>query len=243
MKVAVIGDPHLGCSTYTDKRSSDFSKQFNRAVDKAINSRVTGVFQLGDVFDSSAYRRNVDNFAASLGEVAESFVRLKTLGIPIFSIAGNHEYGRGRGGGEIRILSDLGFLKFLDDSKSEFDGFEIVGISFKSNFESFRETLKKLGPPKTNSILLIHQFCSGSKFVPEFLAYATKTDLVGWPIVFAGHHHHYEDFGYALTPGSLEVHEATEVGEKGFVIYDLLGFASTRIRQIAAVTPCQICEI
>src|SRR2546428_9330940 len=107
MKIAVIGDPHLGCSTYTDKRSSDFSKQFNLAVEISIKSKVQAVFLLGDVFDSSAYRRNVDNFASSLGEVAQSFVSLKTLGIPIFTIAGNHEYGRGRGGGEIRILNDL----------------------------------------------------------------------------------------------------------------------------------------
>ncbi len=220
MKLAVIGDPHLGCSTYTDKRASDFSHQFNRAVDIAIKSKVQAVFLLGDVFDSSAYRRNVDNFASSLGEVAESFVRLKSLGIPIFSIAGNHEYGRGRGGGEIRILNDLGFVKFLDDDKTEFEGHEIVGISWKSNVEAFREAIRKLGPPKSSSILLMHQFCYGSNFVPQLIAEANHKDLQGWPVVFTGHHHHYEDFGYALTPGSLEVHDAKESGEKGFVIFD-----------------------
>jgi DNA repair exonuclease SbcCD nuclease subunit len=220
MKIAIIGDPHLGCSTYTDKRASDFSHQFNEAIRISLESKVQAVFLLGDIFDSSAYRRNIDNFASSLTEIAGSLVRLKDKKIPIFAIAGNHEYGRGRGGGEIRILSDLGFLHFLDDSKEQFDGYEIAGISWKSSVEAFRESVRKLGAPEEHSILLIHQFCYGSAFLPQFLAEVKKDDLKGWQIVFTGHHHHYEDFGYALTPGSLEVHEAKETGEKGFIIYD-----------------------
>lgn len=220
MRVAVIGDPHLGCSTYTDKRASDFSRQFNRAVEISIKSDVQAVFLLGDIFDSSAYRRNIDNFASSLSEVAKSFLSLKNHAIPIFAIAGNHEYGRGRGGGEIRILSDLGFLRFLDDSVTEFAGYEIAGISWKTSVESFRESIKKLGHPKANSILLMHQFCYGSAVVPQLIAEVNRKDLEGWPIVFTGHHHHYEDLGYVLSPGSLEVREAKELGTKGFVIYD-----------------------
>jgi hypothetical protein len=114
----------------------------------------------------------------------------------------------------------LGFLHFLDDEKELFGGYEIAGISWKSSIEAFRESVNKLGPPKENSILLIHQFCYGSSFLPQFLAEVKEDDLKGWPIVFTGHHHHYEDFGYALTPGSLEVREAKEADEKGFIIYD-----------------------
>lgn len=220
MKFAIIGDTHLGCSTYSDKRASDFSKQFNRAIETAINSRVQGVFLLGDIFDSSAYRRNVDNFASSLREIAQSLVSLKKAEIPIFAIPGNHEYGRGRGGGELRILSDLGFINLLDDKKIEFGGYEIVGISWKSNIETFREVIKKLGPPKSNSILLIHQFCFGSSFIPPMIAEIGKQDLDGWATVFCGHHHHYENLDYVLLPGSLEIQEAKEVGQKGFIVYD-----------------------
>jgi hypothetical protein len=75
MNIAVIGDPHLGCTTYTEKRISDFSKQFNRSIDEALKRNVKAMFILGDVFDSSAYRRSVDNFAACIGEVADSLVR------------------------------------------------------------------------------------------------------------------------------------------------------------------------
>lgn len=220
MKIAVIGDPHLGCTTYTDRRISDFSKQFNLAINEALSRKVEVVFILGDVFDSSAYRRSVDSFAACLSEVAPSLVKLKELGIRVFAIGGNHEYGRGRGGGELRILSDLGIIQFLDDEVKEFNGFNVAGISWKSDPELFKQTLKKFGLPKNNSILLIHQFCEGSRLLPSFLAEVKKEDIKDWPVVFAGHHHQYEDLGYVIAPGSLEVHKADEVGQKGFVLYD-----------------------
>jgi DNA repair exonuclease SbcCD nuclease subunit len=220
MKIAVIGDPHLGCTAYSDKRISDFSKQFNRCIDDVLKRNVEALFLLGDVFDSSAYRRSVDNFAACVAEVAESLVKLKDAGIEVFAIAGNHEYGRGRRGGELRILSDLKIINFLDDEIKEFRGYEIGGISWKSDPESFREALMKFGKPSQNSILLIHQFCQGSHLIPGFIADIKKEDLKDWPVVFAGHHHQYEDLGYAVIPGSLEVHMAKEVGKKGFVVYD-----------------------
>jgi predicted phosphodiesterase len=220
MKVAVIGDPHLGCTNYTDKRISDFSKQFNLAIDEALKRKVEALFLLGDVFDSSAYRRSVDNFAMCIGEVAGSLVKLREAGIEIFAIGGNHEYGRGRRGGESRILSDLKIINFLDDEVREFNDYRIAGISWKSDPESFRQTLRKMGKPSANSILLMHQFCEGSQLIPAIIAETKRQDLRDWPVAFTGHHHQYEDLGYVVAPGSLEVHVAKEAGKKGFVLYD-----------------------
>jgi DNA repair exonuclease SbcCD nuclease subunit len=220
LKVAVVGDAHLGCTTYTDKRASDFSKKFNLVAEKALEHRAEVVFLLGDVFDSTAYRRSVESFAGALSEVADSFVKLKQAGAEIFAIAGNHEYGRGRTGGELRILSDLGIIRFLNDEVQEYNGLRIGGISWKSKPDSFRETLKRLGTPGIYDVLLIHQFCEGSRFIPPFKVEVRKSDLAGWGTVFTGHHHHYEDLGYVLVPGSLEVHEANELGQKGFVLFD-----------------------
>src|SRR2546428_4247994 len=102
MKVAVIGDVHLGCTKYTNKRVSDFAKQFNLAVKVAQDKKIDCIFLLGDVFDSSAYRRSIDSFANALSEISESLMRIRERKVPIFAIAGNHEYGRGREAGEIR---------------------------------------------------------------------------------------------------------------------------------------------
>ena len=39
MKLAVIGNLHIGCNDYSEKRSSDFSHKFNEAMDIAIKKR------------------------------------------------------------------------------------------------------------------------------------------------------------------------------------------------------------
>ena len=39
MKLAVIGDLHIGCNDYSEKRSSDFSHKFNETMNIAIKKR------------------------------------------------------------------------------------------------------------------------------------------------------------------------------------------------------------
>jgi DNA repair exonuclease SbcCD nuclease subunit len=220
MKIAILGDPHIGCNKYTRKRNMDFSKQFVEAVNTSLKSKVKAVLILGDVFDSSAYRRSVDSFAFYLSEISTAILNAKNMGVPIFSIAGNHEYGRGRRGGELRILSELGFIRLIKDETIEFNGTNISGISWKNDKKTFCDSLAKLDKPDSNSILLIHQLCAGSRHIPVKFCDISKEDLKGWNTVFTGHHHIYEDIGYAIAPGSLEVHLATEISEKGFIIYD-----------------------
>ena len=205
---------------YTEKRISDFSHKFNLAVDEAIGRKVDAILLLGDVFDSSAYRRSVDAFAEAVADIAESLVKLKAAGITIFAIAGNHEFGRGRAGGELRILSDLGIIRLMNDEMKPLGDIRIAGIPWKSEKESFQQSLDKLGKPQKGDILLIHQFCQGSTSVPSFLWEVTKAQVKDWSMVFAGHQHHYENLGYAIVPGSLEIQKADEDPKKGFVIYD-----------------------
>ena len=102
MKLAVIGDLHLGCTDYTDKRTSDFSDKFVAAVRLAMEHDAQLMVLLGDIFDSSAYRRSIDSFASVLHDIASTLVELKSKGIPIVCVMGNHEYGRGREGGELK---------------------------------------------------------------------------------------------------------------------------------------------
>lgn len=219
MKLAILGDPHIGCTKYTLKRRSDFSQQFVEAVNTALKNKVKGILILGDVFDSSAYRRSVDSFAFYLSEIAPALLNAKNVGVPIFSIAGNHEYGRGREGGELKILSELGFVRLIKDETIEFNGIHISGISWKRDKNTFNEALSKL-KPDLNSILLIHQMCAGSRHVPAKFCEISREDLKGWDTVFTGHHHIYENINHVIAPGSLEVHLSTEISEKGFVIYD-----------------------
>src|SRR5205814_6760849 len=123
---------------------------------------------------------------------SRQLVQTRVKQIPIFAIAGNHEYGRGREAGEIRILNDLGFLRLLRDETVEFGGFHITGVSWKSDKDVLKATLRRLSGVSSNSILLLHQFCFGSQIIPPFLWEVTEDDLRPWKIVFTGHHHQFE---------------------------------------------------
>ena len=89
MKLAVIGNLHIGCNDYSEKRSSDFSHKFNEAMDIAIKKEVNAILLLGDVFDSSAYRRSIDSFYLYLHEIAPSLIKAKEKDILI--LANNFE--------------------------------------------------------------------------------------------------------------------------------------------------------
>jgi hypothetical protein len=91
---------------------------------------------------------------------------------------------------------------------------------WRGDRSSFLETLRACGTPSEDAVLLIHQFCAGSRHIPSPIAEVSRDDLSGWEAVFAGHHHQYEDLGYAIAPGALEPLTADEVGEKGYVVYD-----------------------
>lgn len=223
MKIGVIGDVHLGCSDYTDRRTSDFANKFIEAIEVALQKDVQIIALLGDIFDSSAYRRNIDSFASVLHEIAPALVQAKSRDIPIVCILGNHEFGRGREGGEVRILSDLGFVHLLNDDSIILKGLRFSGISWKNNLSQFEAAIKKLSKYQENSYLLIHQFVLGTHSIPTGIAEVDCKQLAGWKEVFVGHHHIHETFQNICIPGSLEIHNALEIRKgiaKGFVIYD-----------------------
>jgi DNA repair exonuclease SbcCD nuclease subunit len=223
MRIAVIGDVHLGCSDYTEKRISDYANKFVEAIDLALKNEVQMIALLGDIFDSSAYRRSVDAFASVLHEIAPALVRSKLRQVPIVCILGNHEFGRGREGGEVRILADLEFVHLLNDSSIDVKGVRFCGISWKNDIAQFESELQKLSKYSESSFLLIHQFVSGGHSIPDRIAELDYKRLQGWKKVFVGHHHVHESFDNICIPGSLEIHNALEIRkgiEKGFVIYE-----------------------
>ncbi|MEM0143277.1 MAG: metallophosphoesterase [Candidatus Parvarchaeum sp.] len=222
MKIAVMGDLHIGCNDYSEKRASDFSHKFNEAIDLALKQKVQAILLLGDVFDSSAYRRSIDSFALYLHEIAPGLVKAREMDVPILAIMGNHEFGRGREGGELNILADLGFVHLLKDSMFELEGNKFFGISWKNSTEEFLQVLQKF-KPDNKSFLLMHQFVSGAAAIPKDLWEIDNVSLKSWSKVFVGHHHIHESFGNICIPGSLEVHnvlELTSKKPKGFIIYD-----------------------
>ncbi len=83
MKIGIVGDAHLGCTDFSQKRRADFSAAFTNALTLCRKNDAGVICLLGDVFDSAAIRRNVDAFADLLAEIAPILETLKRDGVPI----------------------------------------------------------------------------------------------------------------------------------------------------------------
>jgi hypothetical protein len=111
-------------------------------------------------------------------------------------------------------------IRFLEGDMIEEGNIRIAGVSWHGDRSSFLETLRACGTPSDDAVLLIHQFCTGSRHDPSTIAEVSREVLSGWGAVFAGHHHQYEDLGYAVAPGALEPITADEAGDKGYIVYN-----------------------
>lgn len=225
MRVGVIGDAHLGCADYTEKRRADFALAFSNAIETCLKADVSVVCLLGDVFDSALMRRNVDAFAQTIREVAPILDRLRRGNLPLLAIPGNHEYGRGREAGELGILESLGFLRVLRAQEVVIDGCGIVGLPWHSEDElaTLPSVARKLARASTASrrLLLLHNFVKGSKHIPSHLGEVEAKTAEGFDRVFVGHHHDAEELGRFVMPGATEVqHIAEATSEKSVVTYD-----------------------
>ncbi|HLH47027.1 MAG TPA: DNA repair exonuclease, partial [Acidimicrobiales bacterium] len=95
MRVAAIGDAHLGRSYYSftaeggvNQRERDFEEAFERAVDAALGEAPDLVCLLGDIFDHPrpTYR--------SFRVAQRALARLREHGVAVVVISGNHDTPR-----------------------------------------------------------------------------------------------------------------------------------------------------
>jgi len=103
MKFAHIGDCHLGGWRQPELRALNFM-YFQYAVNKCISEKVDFILITGDLFDS-AYPP-IDSLKESFNE----FRRLKEANIPVFLIAGSHDYSAS-GKTFLDVLETSGFCK------------------------------------------------------------------------------------------------------------------------------------
>ncbi len=225
MKLGIIGDAHLGCADFTEKRRADFSLAFTNAVETCLRANVEAVCLLGDVFDSALMRRNVEAFAATVKDVGTVFNQLRKEKIPVLAIAGNHEFGRGREAGELGILESLGFLRVLRNEEHVLGGLGIVGSPYHAEDDlpslPARVRALALASKAKRRILLLHNFIRGSAKVPSFIGEVDQSVAEGYERVFVGHHHDAEELGAFVMPGATEVQNLAEADQrKSVVIFD-----------------------
>lgn len=227
VKIAFIGDAHLGCADYTERRRADFSLAFRNALELALADGATVVCLLGDVFDSAIMRRNVDAFAQTIRDVAPTLDRTRREGVRMFAIAGNHEYGRGREAGELTVLESLGFLRVLRGEAVVIERCALIGFPWQSDAAALaalpaRAVELARATSASRRLVLLHNFVRGSRFIPRHLGEIDDDLPVGVDRAFVGHHHDSEELGRFVMPGSTEVQNIDELGHaKSIVIYDV----------------------
>jgi len=103
MKFAHMGDCHLGGWRQPELRELNF-KSFQLAVDKCIREKVEFILISGDLLDSPYPS------IETLKETFNEFRKIKEAGIPVFLIAGSHDYSVS-GKTFLDVLEKAGFCR------------------------------------------------------------------------------------------------------------------------------------
>jgi DNA repair exonuclease SbcCD nuclease subunit len=129
MRVAALGDAHLGRSYYSyttaqgfNQREVDFEESFTRAVGLALAQAPDLVVWLGDIFDHPrpTYR--------SYRIAQRALVRIREHGTPLVIITGNHDTPRLPGtGSPYSALADL-FPEFHFAHRMAYERFTFPGL-------------------------------------------------------------------------------------------------------------------
>ena len=129
MKIAAIGDAHLGRSAYTattpegvNVRENDFERSFADAVDLCLAQEPDTVVWLGDVFDHP--RPSYRSFRVVMGALA----RLRSHGVGLVAISGNHDTPRLPGTGNPYAVLDDAFPEFHFAYRMAYEDVDLAGL-------------------------------------------------------------------------------------------------------------------
>lgn len=159
-KFAHIADVHLGGWRQGPMQDLNF-KSFQKAIQLSIENKVDFVLIAGDLFDSAYPPIEI------LKETFSEFRKLKEAKIPVFIIAGSHDYSAS-GKSFLDVLEKAGFCKNVHDSEHKeneillsptiHEGFAIYGYPGKKSGLEINDLRKiKLNEaPGMFKILMLH---------------------------------------------------------------------------------------
>ena len=238
MKFAHFADVHIG--SWRDPRLKDCSTQaFNKAIDLCISEKVDFALIAGDLFNTSMPA--IDG----LKVVTRRFKELSDLSIPVYIIAGSHDFSPS-GKTMIDVLEEAGLVKnvvkgsivdnrlrlnFTVDKKT---GAKITGMLGRRGMleRQFYESLDLSALENEPGFKIFMLHTALSEFKPKDLDKVDATPLSYLPKGFnyyAGGHVHYifekNEPGYGLItyPGALfpaNFKEMEEFGHGGLYIVD-----------------------
>ncbi len=165
MRIAAIGDAHLGRSYYpmttaagVNQREADFERSFTAAVDQALAAGPDLIVWLGDIFDHP--RPTYRSFRVAQAALS----RIREHGIAAVVITGNHDTPRLPGtGSPYSALSDA-FPEFHFAHRLTYERFDLPGLAVHAvpqmlNVESALEALDEAAANRSGdrtNLLLTH---------------------------------------------------------------------------------------
>ena len=165
MKIAAIGDAHLGRSYLpvtteggVNQRELDFEQSFERSIDLALDQSPDLIVWLGDIFDHPrpTYR--------SYRVAQRGLTRIREHGIQAVVISGNHDTPRMPGtGSPYSVLADT-FPEMHFAHRLAYERFDLAGLvvhavpqmmTVEAALEGLDEAARRREPGRTN-LLLTH---------------------------------------------------------------------------------------
>ncbi len=232
MKFAHLADTHLGYRQYgLNEREKDFYEVFEKIIDKIIEEDVDFVIHSGDLFETPKPSPN------ALLVFQKGLLKLKGAGIPMYTVAGNHDTLMRNDAIPPQVLFKKFGLKVISQINTNYmhgDVF-IAGLPYFSNSNNkiLKEKIAELSQKAQNhdkSILVLHQG------IDKYLPFHYELEIGDIPDNFdyyaLGHVHKYieDDFGKGklVYPGSTEIWKSDELEDlrrngKGFVVVDMDG--------------------
>lgn len=238
VKFLHISDIHLGIKRYgLEERTKDFFYAWKTCLEKyAIEEKVDFVLIGGDLFD----RRQIDPQAANHAIIM--FERLKSVGIPVFAIEGNHDQREtGSDFSWLRSLSKWRFIHLLEPSHNENQisylpwnsekreggyidcqgvrifGSRWYGVTTNNVLPLLHEAIRPNLLEGATNILLLHTEVEGqlNRPIPALSASKLLQLKDGIDYLALGHiHKSFVIDNWAFNPGSLEAATIDEYNER-----------------------------
>lgn len=216
IKIAHIADTHLGYKQYgLIEREEDFYDTFRNIIDDIIDKQVDYVIHAGDLFE------NPKPPIKALLVAQESFLKLMQHNIPVYTIAGNHDFMQRKNTITPQKLyenENFHIISFHDNTIPLTENVVLCGLPYisKNYEENIKEILKQMTENIKDykwKILMLHgSIRKYFDFEPEF---ELDTIPTGYDYYAMGHLHGriMDTFkgGKLSYPGSTEIRNKDEL--------------------------------
>jgi DNA repair exonuclease SbcCD nuclease subunit len=233
MRIAALGDAHLGRSYYpyttdggVNQREFDFEHSFESAVDLALEQRPDLIVWLGDIFDHP--RPSYRSF-----RVAQSaLTKIREHGIRTALITGNHDTPRLPGkGSPYSALADT-FPEMHFAHRLTYERFDLPGLAIHAvpqtltvdaTLEALAEASRQRRPEVTNLLITHPRITQLQPRYSDINEIEVDAGLLQSDLVLLGHYHTFaevsEGMWYAGAPDSFSFADDPD-RPKGIVIVD-----------------------